>query len=410
MKILLCTQYFLPETNAPAARWGYFVKYLANQGHEITVLTSFPNHPLGTIFPGYKNQWRLEENMEGMKIIRTWTFISASKKFLPRFLNYFSFIFSSFFVGLFLNDFDIMIASSPPLSVAILGRWLSQIKKIPLVLDIRDLWPEAIITTGYLSSKNWFYKLLENEEKKCYQKAKKILVNSMAIYQELIKNKGVIQEKIVFIPNGADLEFFKPINEEEKQKAKKDFNLENKFVVLYTGLLGFAQAPEVLVDAAEILKDNKDIIFIVAGAGPLEADLKFKIENLKLSNIVLLGQKPKAEMPKLIAMADVGLIPYKNKETYYKNIPSKMFDYLAGGIPVIINLDGEAARIIKEAQAGLVVKADDAKALSKGILELYANKTLREVMGRKGREYAEKNFDKKIAAQNLETILKNVKK
>jgi len=129
-----------------------------------------------------------------------------------------------------------------------------------------------------------------------------------------------------------------------------------------------------------------------------------------LSNIVLLGQKPKAEMPKLIAMADVGLIPYKNKETYYKNIPSKMFDYLAGGIPVIINLDGEAARIIKEAQAGLVVKADDAKALSKGILELYANKTLREVMGRKGREYAEKNFDKKIAAQNLETILKNVKK
>jgi len=406
MNILIHTQYFPPETNAPANRWGYFAKYLADQGHKITILTSFPNHPLGRILNGYKNQWRFDEEMDGMKIIRTWTYISASRRFISRLFNYFSFAFSSY-MNMFNKDINLFIASSPPLSVAIVGAIIAKKKKIPLILDLRDIWPEAAVSTGYIK-KGFFYHLAEKWEKRCYKQAQKILVNSLAIFEELKNSKGVPSSKLEFIPNGADLEFFKEIN--NSNKINEEYNIKDKFIVLYTGLLGFAQAPEVMIDAAKILENNKDIVFLIVGGGPLKKDLESKIKDLELDNVVLTGQRPREEMPVFVSRGDICLVPYKNSSTFQKNVSSKMFDYMASGKPIIINLEGAASDIIIKAQAGLVVEPENALALAKTIEQLYNNRFLRKKMGNSGKVYVEKHYDKKKISKQLEIILENVAK
>ena len=407
MNLLIYTQYFPPETNAPANRWGYFAKYLANQNHKITVLTSFPNHPLGRILNGYKNQWYFKEEKDNMGIIRTWTYISVSRKFISRLFNYFSFAFSSCINSFSIKNIDIIIASSPPLSVAIIGAIIAKKKRIPLILDLRDIWPEAAVSTGYIK-KGFLYHLAEKWEKRCYKQAQKILVNSSAVFEELKNIKGVPSSKLELIPNGADLEFFKEINDNDK--INEDYNIKNKFVVLYTGLLGFAQAPEVMIDAAKILENNKDIVFLIVGGGPLKKDLESKIKNLKLDNVILSGQRPREEMPIFVSRGDICLIPYKNSSTFQKNVPSKMFDYMASGKPIIINLEGAASDIIEKAQAGLVIEPENTSALAKAIEQLYNNKFLRKKMGDLGRSYVEKYYDKKEISKQLETILENVAK
>jgi len=306
-----------------------------------------------------------------------------------------------------IKNIDIIIASSPPLSVAMIGAIIAKKKKIPLILDLRDIWPEAAVSTGYIK-KGFFYHLAEKWEKRCYKQAQKILVNSPAIFEELKCVKGISPEKMEFVPNGADLEFFQKINNGDKIDEK--YNIKDKFVVLYTGLLGFAQAPEVMVDAAKILKNNKDIIFLIVGGGPLEEKLKIKIKKLELLNVILTGQRPREEMPIFVSRGDICLIPYKNSSTFQKNIPSKMFDYIAFGKPIIINLEGAASDIIIKAQAGLVVESENASALAKAIEQLYNNRFLRKKMGDSGRLYAEKHYDKKKISEQLETILKNVAK
>jgi len=407
MNLLIYTQYFPPETNAPANRWGYFAEYLANKNNKITVLTSFPNHPLGRILTGYKNRWHFDEEKDNMGIIRTWTYISVSRKFISRLFNYFSFAFSSYINSFSIKNIDIIIASSPPLSVAIIGAIIAKKRRIPLILDLRDIWPEAAVSTGYIK-KGFFYHLAEKWEKRCYKQAEKILVNSPAIFEELKNIKNVSSSKLDLIPNGADLEFFKEI--EHNNEIDEEYNTKNKFVVLYTGLLGFAQAPEVMIDAAEILKNNKDIVFLIIGGGPLKKDLEAKIKNLKLDNVILTGQRPRKEMPVFVSKGDVCLIPYKNSATFQKNVPSKMFDYMASGKPIIINLEGAASDIIEKAQAGLVIEPENASALAKAIEQLYNNKFLRKKMGDLGRSYVEKYYDKKDISKQLETILENVAK
>ena len=407
MNLLVYTQYFPPETNAPANRWGYFAKYLANQNHKITVLTSFPNHPLGRILNGYKNQWHFKEEKDNMGIIRTWTYISVSRKFISRLFNYFSFAFSSCINSFSIKNIDIIIASSPPLSVAIIGAIIAKKKRIPLILDLRDIWPEAAVSTGYIK-KGFLYHLAEKWEKRCYKQAQKILVNSPAIFEELKNIKGVPSSKLEFIPNGADLEFFKEIN--NSNKINEEYNIKDKFIVLYTGLLGFAQAPEVMIDAAKILENNKDIVFLIVGGGPLKKDLESKIKDLELDNVVLTGQRPREEMPVFVSRGDICLVPYKNSSTFQKNVSSKMFDYMASGKPIIINLEGAASDIIIKAQAGLVVEPENALALAKTIEQLYNNRFLRKKMGNSGKVYVEKHYDKKKISKQLEIILENVAK
>ncbi len=399
MNILIYTQYFVPESNAPANRWGYFARYLVRQGHQVTVLTSFPHHPQGKIFPGYKNKWRQTEEKDGIKIIRSWTYISSSRKFLPRLLNYLSFAFSSYRNSASLKNLDLIIVSSPPLFVALQGKRIAQRKKIPLILDLRDIWPEAAVSTGYLR-RGLIYRWADRKAKGVYRTAQKILVNSPAMLEELEK-EGVSREKLVFLPNGADLDLFS--SRADSSVINQQYHLEGKFVVLYTGLLGFAQAPEIMIKAADLLKDTSDIVLLIVGIGPLYQSLKPKSDN-----VILVGAKPHKEIPNFIARADLCLIPYKNKETFKKNIPSKMYEYMAGGKAIIINLEGAAGKIIREAKAGLIVEPENPQALAEGILKLYQSQALRKEMEENSRSYGKEHGDRRIISQKLENILQDV--
>ena len=335
MKILLYTQYFPPETNAPANRWGYFCEYLANKGHEITVLTSFPNHPLRKIFPGYKNSWRFQEEKNGVKIFRTWTYIPSSTQFLPRLINYLSFAFSSYLNARKIPQVDLIIISLPPLFLGLTGLKIAQKRNISLVLDIRDLWPEAAVSTGYLR-KGLIYYWARKKSEKIYKMAIKILVNSPALFENLRCKYALPDRKLEYLANGADLEFF--AQKIDHSFIERQYNFYDKFVVLYTGLLGYAQAPEIMIEAAGVLRDKKDIVFLIVGTGPLEEKLKIEVRKLKLTNIIFTGLRLHEEMPQYVALADVCLIPYKNKETFKDNLPSKMYDYLAAGKPMILSL------------------------------------------------------------------------
>lgn len=404
MNILIYTQYFLPETNAPANRWGYFARYLAQQGHQVTVLTSFPNHPQGKILPGYKNQWKKVEKKDGITIIRNWTYITSSRKFLPRLLNYLSFAYSSYRNSRAIKNLDLVIVSSPPLFVALQGRRIARGNKIPFILDLRDMWPEAAVSTGYLR-RGLIYSLAERKARQVYREAKRIIVNSPAL-AEALEDKGVKKEKIVFIPNGVDVSSFIPTL--DVSQIGEQYNLRGKFVVLYSGLLGFAQAMGTVIEAANILKEHSDIIFLIVGTGPKAKKLKLQIERKKLNNVILAGAKPHRLIPDFMSWADVCLIPYVNRETFQKNIPSKMYEYMAGGKPIIINLKGEAARIIEKEQAGLVVSADSAQSLAKGILQLFYDPLLRKQMGKKGRNYVMQYRDLKALGRKLENNLQDV--
>jgi len=405
MKILLYTQYFPPETNAPANRWGYFASYLTQKGYEVNVLTSFPNHPLGKIFDGYQNKWCFQEEKEEIKIIRSWTYISSSWKFFPRFLNYLSFMFSSFFNSRLIGKVDLIIASSPPLSVGIVGAFIAKKRNIPLILDLRDIWPEAAESAGYLK-KNWLYRFFERWEKRIYNQALIILVNSESILKDLLCFKAVPRIKLFHLPNGADMDFFQ--NGIDCRFIEERYNLNNKFVVLYTGLLGFAQSPEIIAETADLLKDKNDIVFLVAGEGFLKKNLERKIKEYNLNNVILTGQRPRKEMPAFVKRADVCLVLYKNSSAFMKNVPSKIFDYMAAAKPMIINLDGEAGEIIRKSQSGLIVVPEDPAALSEGILKFYNDRFLREKAGRFAQTYAANHYNKRDIAKKLEKILKNV--
>ncbi|NMB92508.1 MAG: glycosyltransferase family 4 protein, partial [Parcubacteria group bacterium] len=345
-----------PETNAPANRWGYFCDYLTQRGHEVFVLTSFPNHPLRKIFPNYKNAWCYREEKNGIKIIRTWTYISSSIKFLPRLLNYLSFAFSSYWNSKKIPPVDLIIISLPPIFIGFTGLRIVRQRNIPVILDIRDLWPEAAESTGYIK-KGFIYQLFKQRAKNLYQKANCLIVNSPALKKHLVTDYAVSANKIVYISNGVDFELFS--QEVDTSFVERQYNLFDTFVVSYIGLLGFAQNLEVIIETAQLLKDNKDIKFLIVGVGPLEQKLKVQVKKLKLDNIIFTGLIPHNEINQYIGVSDICLIPYKNDPVFKENIPSKMFEYMAAKKPIIINLEGEASRMIQEAQAGILVKPND---------------------------------------------------
>jgi len=405
MKILLYTQYFPPETNAPANRWGYFCDYLVKHGHEVFVLTSFPNHPLRKIFPGYKNRWFFQEEKNGVKIFRTWTYIPSSTKFLPRLINYLSFVVSSYLNTKRIPAVDLIVISLPSIFIGFSGWRIAHKRNIPIILDIRDLWPEAAQSTGYLK-KGFIYWFFKQKAKNIYDSANYLIVNSPALKKHLVIDYGISANKIAYLSNGVDLDLFN--QEVDPSFIERQYNLFDTFIVSYIGLLGFAQNLEIIIETAKLLKDSKDIKFLVVGTGPLEQKLKVQAIKNKLNNIIFTGLVPHQDIPQYVHISDVCLVLYKNDPVFKENIPSKMFEYMAAKKPVIINLEGEASRMLQEAQAGLLVEPDNPHSLKDAILKLKQDKFLREKMGLCGARYVETAFDKNDLSRQLIQILENV--
>lgn len=401
MEILFVSHYFPPEVGAAQIRIYDFARYLVTKEHKVTVITGFPNYPSGVIPIGYRNKLIRKERLDGMDVIRTWVYTSIKKSFLPRILNYFSFMFSGVIGGAVAGKCEIVFASSPPLSIGITGYILSKLKRAKLIFEVRDLWPESAVAVGMLNNK-LLTKLSEKLENFLYEKAQKIVVATQWIRNNLIA-KRVSLQKIELVTNGADVDIFQP--DKKNNEVTKKYNLGNKFVAIYTGTHGLAQGLESVIEAARILKSQKDVVFLMVGEGVTKPKLIRLVKLYRLENVIFIASQTQNLLPSFINASDVGIAPTRNINLCKGTLPVKMFEYMACGRPVVLCNEGQAKDIVMEANAGICIKSENSKELADAILRLYGNKTLRDEFGINGRRFVVNNFSRKNLSAKFEQIL-----
>ena len=399
MRILFLTDNFPPEVNAPASRTFDHCKEWVKAGAEVTVITCNPNFPQGKVYEGYKNKWfKQEEVMEGIRVIRVWTYIVPNVGFLKRTLDFISFSISAFFAGLFVKT-DIIVATSPQFFTALAGRTLHWWKRKPWVMEVRDLWPESIKTVGAMKD-NLFIRYFEWEEMRCYRSAKKIVVVTDSFKRKLIE-RGVDEQKIFVVKNGVDKSLFKPMKKDAD--IVKQLHLEGKTVVGYIGTHGMAHKLDFILNCANDLKNDKSLHFILMGGGAEKENLLRMKEELKVDNVTMLDPVPKTEVGRYISVLDICLINLKKSPLFTTVIPSKIFENAAMAIPILMGVEGEAQQIIEGYEAGLCFEPEnEADFVSK--LNLLRKPEFYDKC-KKGCLKLADDFDRKNLANEMFTIL-----
>ena len=349
MRILFISDNFPPEFNAPATRTYEHARYWVKWGHEVTVITCAPNFPDGKVFDGYKNHWYYSENIDGIKVVRVKTYITANKGFLLRILDYLSFMASSFFFSLFLKKPDIIVATSPQFFTAVGGWLLSAIRRVPFVFELRDLWPASIIAVSAMRE-NVLILFLERLELFLYNKAKLIIVLTES-FKANLTSRGVPENKIHFVPNGVENQIYSP---RPKDKFLLDqLELSGKFIFGYIGTLGMAHGLASVLKVADKLRNNPNIHFLFVGSGAERNSLIKMAEDMNLSNVTFVPPQPKSEIPNYLSICDVSLVHLKNNSVFKTVIPSKIFESMAMGIPILLAIpEGEASSIIRNTGSG----------------------------------------------------------
>ncbi len=353
MRILFLTDNFPPEVNAPATRTFEHCQEWVKQGVAVTVITCAPNFPEGKLYGGYKNKLYQKEVMDGIQVIRVWTFIAANKGFIKRTIDYVSFAVSSFVAGLFIKT-DVIVATSPQFFTALSGRTLSFWKRTPWVMEVRDLWPESIKTVGAMKD-NALIRYFEWQEKRCYRSAHKIVSVTDSFKREIVK-KGIPASKIEVVKNGANLTMFQPV--EKNQVLLKSLNLENQVILGYIGTHGMAHRLDFLMECAKKLKHTK-YHFLFIGSGAEKENLLKKKELENITNVTLLNPVSKKEIKDYLSLLDVSLINLKRDELFKTVIPSKIFENAAMGIPILLGVDGESRAILEKYNAGLFYEPEN---------------------------------------------------
>jgi len=339
----------------------------------------------------------MKESIEGMDVYRSFLIIPRkTNSKIYRYLNYFSFAFSSFLNLFRIEKPDLMIVTSPPISVLILGYVYARIRKIQLIIDLRDMWPEAAISLKVVK-KGLVTNYLEKLVLKAYNYSKNILINTEAFRSVLVKNYMVLNSKITYLPNGFDIE--------GNLEFKKEFVDEGEFKIFYSGLFGWAQNVDLIIETAKIFKDKGSLVkFVLIGDGPLKNTLKDKVEKYHLDNLEIIDYQKKENLFKIISGCNLGLITYELNDTFRKNIPSKIFDYMFLEKPVLINLEGEASGMIEAGKFGFSYETNDPVKLCNRIEEILTTMDLK-TRGNNGFEHLKANFDKKELLGRLDKIL-----
>jgi len=374
MHILFLTDNFPPEGNAPATRTYEHAIEWVKAGHKVTVITCAPNFPEGRVFDGYKNAFYNRSVMDGIDVVRVKTFISSNEGFILRILDFVSFMFSSFFAGLLQRKVDVVVATSPQFFTAVSGWALSAVKRKKFVFELRDIWPASITAVGAMKDSS-VIKLLEKLEMFLYRRADAIVSVTHSFKKELIE-RGIDGEKISVVLNGVDLSKYQPAQCKNSAFAK-EYQLDNKFVVGYIGTHGMAHALEHVIDAAEYLKTNDNVRFIFAGGGAAKDKLVELVKQKQLTNVVFIPRQPKEKMPAIWSLCDVSLISLRDTALFKTVIPSKIFESMGMGLPILAPIPkGEASDIIESANAGVICSPENGKALAEEVIKLVNNEML----------------------------------
>jgi len=444
MRVILLTSLFYPEIGANAKRMTHLAEDLQKRGDEVIVVTAFPYYTNKTLPQEYKGKFISLESYKGIKVIRTFTYLPSSKTPLRRLLTFSSFMLSSVFALLYLKGrYDLLITISPPLFSGVSAFIISRLKRIPFIFDLQDIYPETAVSLGVLKD-GFTLSLAQGLERFIYRKAEAISVISSG-FKDNLRKKGVPDRKVHIIPNWVDIELFNPEFKDdlsagspvyrasgrertaeagpsaglaaeagpsaglaaEAGKIRKELNLDNKFVVMFAGNLGLAQGLQTLVKCAKLLRENKDIEFVFVGEGVERENLVNLIKKYSLSNLRFISGQPNKKMPAYLSLANVCLAHLRRGEIWKMTIPSKIYEYMAMGKPIIIGVDGEAKRLIESANCGVYVQPEDPERLSKAILKLYKDKQLCFEYGKRGRSYVRKNYSRrKIVDEYISVVTK----
>ena len=397
MHILFLTDNFPPEGNAPATRTFEHCRRWVTQGHKVTVITGAPNFPEGKVFDGYKNSWYSKSVMDGIEVRRVKTYITVNEGFAKRILDYLSFMVTSFFAGLFVSKPDVVVATSPQFFTACAGWFLSVFRRKPYVFELRDIWPASITAVGAME-KSKAIVALEKLEMFLYRRADLIVSVTNTFKEELVK-RGVDGSKIVVVLNGVNLTQYSPRPKSQELLAQHE--LGDRFVAAYVGTHGLAHALEALVDAAQQLQHRDDIVFLFAGGGAGAEQVKKLVDEKQLGNVKVLGRQPKELMPAIWSLCDVSIVHLKDAELFRSVIPSKIFESMGMGLPLIIGVpEGEATAIVKKHQAGLVVPPEDVSAIAQAIERMADDRELRQQLAQQSHEAA-KHFERDNLADSM---------
>ncbi|WP_028575705.1 glycosyltransferase family 4 protein [Desulfonatronovibrio hydrogenovorans] len=398
MRILFITDNFPPEVNAPATRTYEHCRQWVEQGAQVTVITCAPNFPSGRIFPGYKNRVHHVEYMDGIKLIRVLSYITANEGFVRRSLDYLSFAFSSFLAGLFVRA-DVIVATSPQFFTTLSGYGLSLCKRRPWVFEVRDLWPESIRAVGAMQD-GFFLSFLERLELFLYRRATKVVAVSAAFKLDLVK-RGITPDKIRVVTNGSNLDLFSP-RPKDKQLVSK-LGLEDKFVLGYIGTHGMAHGLDFILDCADSVL-NDQIHFLFVGDGAEKRNLLHKAKELNLKNATFLDPVPKETIAGYISITDACLVPLRKNDTFKTVIPSKIFESAAMHKPILLGVEGQAKRIVNQYQAGICFEPENRQSFLDALHELHRDKSMYDRL-QKGCLQLARDYDrKKLALEMLEII------
>jgi colanic acid biosynthesis glycosyl transferase WcaI len=407
VKILYVSQYFPPEMGAPAARAAELSRHWARMGHEVTILTGFPNHPTGVVPEEWRSRlYRLHytEAVAGVRVVRTWLWPLPNRKAYERILNYTSFCVSAAVSGLGLDKPDVVIATSPQLLCALSGWWLAWWKRVPFVFEVRDLWPESLTAVGASREGSLLHIMLSAVAGFLYRHADRIVVVTPAFKDYLIRHWSVPKKKISVVENGVETDLFRM--DAEASEVRKQLRTPGRFLICYIGTMGNAHGLETLIAAAEELQSSlPSALFLLIGEGAEKERIMKLAAARGLNNVEFLGQQPREQIPSYVSSADLCLVMLKKSELFKTVIPTKLLEYMACERPVIVAVDGQARKIVEQAEAGVFVEAENAKALAQAIVDLSENPDRRRQMGMNGRRYIVNNFSREKTARDYIGVL-----
>jgi colanic acid biosynthesis glycosyl transferase WcaI len=410
MKILYVSQYFPPEMGAPAGRAAELSRLWAEDGHEVTVLTGFPNHPTGVVPAGYRRKLRhlvAHDTYHDVNVVRTWLLPFPNRRTYERILNYSSFCVSSATTGIFLHQPEVVIATSPQLLVGLAGWWLARCNGVPFVFEVRDLWPESLAAVGVANHNPLLHRSLAKIAGFLYRSCDRLVVVSPAFKEYLVEHWQVSAEKIFVVENGVETSLFSRLT--PNGAIRRALGAEEKFVASYIGTMGNAHGLETLLEAAALLRERApQVLFLLVGEGAEKTRIVSLARSRGLRNVQFVGQQPREKIPAYITASDTCLVLLKKSDLFKTVLPTKMLEFMSCARPVILGVDGHARKVMEQANAGIFVTPEDPTALADAVMRLAADPALRESLGRNGRQHVLQYFSRQNTAKLYLDVLQDL--
>ena len=405
LNILIVSQYFPPEPGSTQNRLASLTEHLVRLGHKVAVLTAVPNYPSGVVFPGYRGRSLYRETRHGATVYRTTLYVTTSRALSRRMINYVSFGAMALVCGFFLvRRPNLLIWDSPPLFIGPFARVLAWLKRAPCVMNVADLWPESAVAMGLVSKDALTTRLAERLELWLYRHSDLITGQTQGIVDSI--STRVPQVRVQLLPNGVDLDKIRPVGPDPQ--LARQLGLEGKFVIGYAGILGYAQALDGILQTAALLKDERSVFFAFWGDGPVREQLVQKVQERRLTNVRFYAPRPRRDMPGIIALWKMGLVPLADHPLFSGARPSKMFELMGLGTPILFSGRGEGADIVRRNGCGLVAPPEDPPALAELIRSVVRDPGQLEPLRGNGQRTAREQFDRAAIVSRLARELEAV--